>query len=1295
MFAWWDRGCGQHLHTGVCLTLFNILIRSAKQAYTFLLPQCIAICRKVLKERLHSLYNAISKYSLFRAQKACLEFLGLQNILDSSLTKLLVEDFNFSNASLKHMLSNHGNTHLDAIRFMISFLCTDSTEQKMKFMSIKNVLKTITHKMYSDNAGIKVELVTILTQHVLQDEKISKRIKSIFLSVPSLVKISHFLEDSSVQVSQVTECFLKDVFDFKLGILYQCSEENIFGSTSSNPTLINFVKYRGLNSPTILTIVKQLVPVCPEIFPVVVNTLLTKQNEDVRATLQNISEFITTLDVAIVIQNTSSGVSDERLIEFFLPSSVTKLLEKELKSTNNNTALHSVLCALLKNISEVLKRLPARKDLGAIASYKLPDFNLLCNQVTLSTELLILYLHIDPYCLYQSQGMDVIKNLQIKGDLMSADEIKLLYLLPRNYADDLYKKWRPKLLSTCTAGYTSEILSLIDKTIFSNDTFCYKAKILSLYCSDLGMFLIDGVPLEKHLKSERSTFISTLFDSRYSTTSDLLLLLQHRCPKYYAVITAKSKYLMKFKVNPVSQDVTFIRTTRKTLPDIQIKNLTSECRNNELPSFLIGLSCALDEEMCENMGIDLFCRVASMIVKDDTYVTKELKPFLVDEILSILSRNFNSSCNSLESFVSEISKYFEECGLNFSWYSLVINDSCEKMSENYRSTRTASIRNIRMLLETLENDQFNDLFLRRWEKVAGKYFLDDQQLLKLFLVQYRDYDELLSAIPQTVLAPLATELDMKDVDQILLKIAILKQLENGSVNVKIPITKFSIDEVKQLDAGSQMDVLWPYVEVTTKDSAEFILSCLNFDQLVKVILDKSGLIDMSGWLDSKKQLKRLLKVFDEAATENDLKSFLAISTVTFENKLQMFILKFMSKKVQKLIDAIEEHALCLSLITKIKVYFTAFQNLIPKETYCDVYLALLKSSDVAAVLKSPYDPVKPAVLSLILVLLKSKCILQKNLQKVHLDLFQEAYLISNSSSDKAAHEILLIFENLGIYNRYPFGYGQYVNEILHIKNLTLYSEVCIRIIESLDKTKLLNLVNNFRLNTEVESEDEPCEMYNLEYLLSLSYYVLDHNQVGVSLFLSNPIIQVILLSLSSHEYVVRRVGYSCVEKLTYVTAEESFKEKAMCLYILEMLKNSISEINQRLPHLFSYFLGIMMVVMFSPQSNLYLPICHFLLQRPTFDFTDVPMFYTLFCSSTLNYKSEQNWILKVLINAVKDESDYRILGRRHVLPICISQLNINSVDKYTAKLIRKLFNVCLRIKSNYVQKDLENIGIFI
>ena len=94
VFAWWDRGPGQHLQSSACFNLLAAVHKSVLSSHPDFQAQAVSLSRKVIKERLHSVYSCLSKYSSTPSRRHCLDFLTLLNCLGGSVTKALLDDFN-------------------------------------------------------------------------------------------------------------------------------------------------------------------------------------------------------------------------------------------------------------------------------------------------------------------------------------------------------------------------------------------------------------------------------------------------------------------------------------------------------------------------------------------------------------------------------------------------------------------------------------------------------------------------------------------------------------------------------------------------------------------------------------------------------------------------------------------------------------------------------------------------------------------------------------------------------------------------------------------------------------------------------------------------------------------------------------------------------------------------------------------------------------------------------------------------------------------------------------------------
>ena len=124
-----------------------------------------------------------------------------------------------------------------------------------------------------------------------------------------------------------------------------------------------------------------------------------------------------------------------------------------------------------------------------------------------------------------------------------------------------------------------------------------------------------------------------------------------------------------------------------------------------------------------------------------------------------------------------------------------------------------------------------------------------------------------------------------------------------------------------------------------------------------------------------------------------------------------------------------------------------------------------------------------------------------------------------------------------------------------------------------------------------------------------------------------------------------------------------FKEQPQVLTLLTILKNAITKQYQQIPLLSASFVCQSLEVLLRPEHELYKALNKFLLQRPQLDLHDVPLFYNLFHSSTLNHVSETQWLLRLIHNGVGSEEDLPPLRRRHVLSMLMSYFVSSAADK--------------------------------
>ena len=156
------------------------------------------------------------------------------------------------------------------------------------------------------------------------------------------------------------------------------------------------------------------------------------------------------------------------------------------------------------------------------------------------------------------------------------------------------------------------------------------------------------------------------------------------------------------------------------------------------------------------------------------------------------------------------------------------------------------------------------------------------------------------------------------------------------------------------------------------------------------------------------------------------------------------------------------------------------------------------------------------------------------------------------------------------------------------------------------------------------------------------------NIVDVIKFAHSRCLSFLLASLSIECDRLRSLAYSSLHLFLSHLENSHAYFRNMVLYLINLLRNSLEKENQRIPSVISVFLAETVMVIIEPGTTLYKPIVQFLLLKPALDLTNVPEFYKLFNSSSLQYKTERKWILNVLAHSCRTSLDYRILEKRFV-----------------------------------------------
>ena len=107
--------------------------------------------------------------------------------------------------------------------------------------------------------------------------------------------------------------------------------------------------------------------------------------------------------------------------------------------------------------------------------------------------------------------------------------------------------------------------------------------------------------------------------------------------------------------------------------------------------------------------------------------------------------------------------------------------------------------------------------------------------------------------------------------------------------------------------------------------------------------------------------------------------------------------------------------------------------------------------------------------------------------------------------------------------------------------------------------------------------------------------------------------------------------------------------------LIGVLEQSKQAVPPRIPHLTTAFIVKTTKILSNPLDAMFKSVSSFVLAKPMMDLFEVPEFLRLFHSNDVtNHSLEQEWILSVIKDGLKDELDYAIMQQNFILKMVMS-----------------------------------------
>nr|XP_045005355.1 nucleolar pre-ribosomal-associated protein 1 isoform X2 [Jaculus jaculus] len=208
---------------------------------------------------------------------------------------------------------------------------------------------------------------------------------------------------------------------------------------------------------------------------------------------------------------------------------------------------------------------------------------------------------------------------------------------------------------------------------------------------------------------------------------------------------------------------------------------------------------------------------------------------------------------------------------------------------------------------------------------------------------------------------------------------------------------------------------------------------------------------------------------------------------------------------------------------------------------------------------------------------------------------------------------------------------------------------------------------------------DPCFLLHLFVELTRPEFVVDCRK-----FLDSNALGLTAAALSSYDPQMRAAAY-CVLAAYYSHLEGArFREQAQVLHLLDVVRNGIRTPNLRLPFTLALFIAKAAQQILKPEEHMYWKISKFLLSHESLNMSKVPGFYQFFYSSDFEHKAEQEWVLGLLRQGIRDKQCYELCARRRVFHIILSFFSSPLCDEVAQNWILEILqNAALVARSAY------------
>ncbi|XP_042949109.1 uncharacterized protein LOC122281567 isoform X5 [Carya illinoinensis] len=181
------------------------------------------------------------------------------------------------------------------------------------------------------------------------------------------------------------------------------------------------------------------------------------------------------------------------------------------------------------------------------------------------------------------------------------------------------------------------------------------------------------------------------------------------------------------------------------------------------------------------------------------------------------------------------------------------------------------------------------------------------------------------------------------------------------------------------------------------------------------------------------------------------------------------------------------------------------------------------------------------------------------------------------------------------------------------------------------------------------------ERYDPFFILHFSIHSLSLGYIEPMEFAGLGLLAVAFVSISSSDDRIRKLGYETLG--IFKCALEKFQKRKDVMQLrllLTYVQNGVEEPWQKIPSVIALFAAESSFILLDPSHDHYTDISKLLMQSSRVNMKGIPLFQKFFWSSSVNFKAERLWILRLLYAGLNMDDDAQIYIRNSIIETLFS-----------------------------------------